>query len=253
MRQLPGYFKLITIIVLFAACEDGGTTLNGGESSGQGGSLTRFAISSNYLYVATGNSIGVYNISTNNFQHVRDVSVSFGLETIFANGSYLYLGAQNAMYIYSIANPELPQFVFQYQHIVSCDPVVVQGDRAYVTMKSGTACNLGSNALEIIDISNPNNPVLLVNKPMTSPGGLGIEGNCLFVCEGVHGLRMFNVANPNNIIEMNSITNVNAYDVIVKDGIVTLTGEDGIFQYSFDCLTGNMTLVSTIPVQREEL
>ena len=243
--------KTIAVLLLAVACGEEGFNEN---TTGQGGSLARFAISGNHLYVATTSTIAVYNIAENNFQHVRDVSVAFGLETIFAKGEHLYLGASDAMYIYSIANPESPAFIFRYSHIIACDPVVVQGNRAYVTLKSGiTGCNRGVNALEIIDISDPMSPTLLGNKPLTFPGGLGIEGNCLFICEGSLGLRMFNVADPNNIIELNSITNINAYDVIVKDGVVTVTGEDGILQYSFDCATGAMTLLSTIPVHRAEV
>jgi hypothetical protein len=242
--------SFLFLLICFTGCEDGG---NADSSVGQGGSLTRFAISGNHLYTVSNTTIGVYNIAANDFTHVRDVAVGGGLETIFVNGQHLYLGARSAMHIYSIADPTNPQFVFQYSHIVSCDPVVVQGNRAYVTMKSGTACNLGTNALEILDISNPNDPELLANYPMTSPGGLGISGSCLFICEGEHGLKLLDVSNPQNIELKKELTDINAYDVIVSDGFLTLTGEDGIFQYQFNCQDYSLTQLSKIPVVREEL
>ncbi len=233
-----------------------GCSENSGDSSnttGQGGSLTRFAISSNYLYIATNSKIAVYDITENKFNHLTDVVVGFGLETIFVRAPYLYLGARDAMYIYSIANPASPQFVFRYSHIVSCDPVVVQGNRAYVTLRnSETVCNRGVNTLEIIDITNPNNPKLITQHAMTSPGGLAIDGTCLFVCEGAQGLKMFDVSND-NVTLLTELTDVHAYDVIAQAGRLTLTGEDGVFQYHYKCSTSELELISKIPVQRAEL
>lgn len=240
------------IIILFAllSCNESGDSAN---SVGQGGSLTRFAINNTFLYIATNARIAVYDISENNFTHIKDVQVGFGLETIFVKSPYLYLGSSEAMYIYSIANPASPEFIFRYAHIVACDPVVVQGNRAYVTLRStGNLCNRGVNSLEIINISNPYNPQLILNYPMTAPGGLAIDGDCLFICEGNNGLKMFSVAND-EVSLLNSITNVNAYDVIAKNNRLTLTGEDGVFQYAYNCSTSALSLISKIPVQRADL
>lgn len=238
-------------IVLLLSCD--GTDGSFESTTGQGGSMARFAISGNYLYVATNSTIGVYNISENNFTHITDVGISFGLETIVARAPYLYLGTRDAMYIFSTANPESPSFVFRYAHIVSCDPVVVQGNRAYVTLRnSENACFRGVNTLEIIDISNPNDPKLLTQYDMTSPGGLAIDGECLFVCEGVHGMKMFNVAND-QVQLLTELTDVHAFDVIARNGKLTLTGGDGVFQYQYNCAEPALDLISKIPVQREEL
>lgn len=84
---------------------------------------------------------------------------------------------------------------------------------------------------------------------MTAPGGLAIYGDCLFVCEGSYGLKMFSVAND-EVKLLNTITDVNAYDVIAQNGRLTLTGEDGVFQYSYHCATSALELISRIPVQR---
>ena len=242
----------ILILSTFLACEYGSDSgaLGG---SGQGGSLARFAINGTYMYVANNSSIQVFDIASDRFTELNKIDVGFGLETIFSKGEYLYLGALDAMYIYSITNPAAPSFIFRYSHIVSCDPVVVQGTTAYVTLRNGNNCNRGINALEVIDIADPYNPSLITNYPMTSPGGLGIDGSCLFVCEGENGLKVLDVSNPNNIQIIHEIPEVNAYDVIVGNGILKLTGEDGIFQYQYNCATWEITLLSKIPVQREEL
>lgn len=243
-------FVLFLFLLIVSACTQSDTNGVSG-ATGQGGSLARFVINDQHMYVVTHNSINVYDISINKFRELNRVYVEFGLETIFVKGDYLYLGGRDAMYIYSIGNPSLPSFVFRYSHITSCDPVVVQGTKAYVTLRSGSSCNLGSNALEIIDITNPLAPILIANYPMTSPGGLGIDGNCLFICEGEHGLKMLNVENPHEIKVIKEIADVDAYDVIVENGLLKLTGEDGIFQYEYDCGAQEINLLSKIPVVRE--
>lgn len=249
MRIKNKYWAVILIFTLIA-CDEGANSDS--STQGTGGSLSRFAISLNHLYLASGSSITVYNISQNKFESIKEIPITFGLETIQTNGDYLYLGARDAMYIYSIANRASPEFVFRYSHIVSCDPVVVQGNRAYVTLRSGNTCNQGSNALEILDISNPNNPQLITQYAMTSPGGLGIYGTCLFVCEGTHGMKMLSVAGD-KVQLLKVITDVNAYDVIVQSEKLTLTGQDGIFQYKYDCSGSSLQLISKIPVTRVQL
>lgn len=213
--------------------------------------MTRFSIQGNRMYVVDHTAIKVFDISIDNFRQVNEVEAGSGLETIFAKGDYLYLGANDAMYIYSIGNPDLPLFVFRYSHVVACDPVVVQGNRAYVTMRSGTFCNLGSDALEIIDISDPYDPKLIANYPMESPHGLAVDNTKLFICEGEHGLKVFDIADERHIKLEQELTDFFAYDIIARQGVATITGDDGIFQYSY-AANVEMQLLSKIPVTREE-
>lgn len=243
---------LFTLLVLSQCNTDSASELS---NTGQGGSMTRFAISHDHLYIASHQSIVAFDIKGDAFEQTSEVTVDFALETIFAKGDYLYLGASDAMYIYSIANPSTPEFIFRYSHITSCDPVVVQGNRAYVTLRGGTACNRGMNALEIIDITDPYAPVLISNYPLTSPFGLGIQNSLLFLCEGEFGLKVLDVSTPTDIRQVKEIPDIHAYDVIVRDNIVTVTGEDGVFQYEIQPSADNVTmsLLSKIAVNRSDI
>lgn len=245
------FFSLALLILLTARCAEDSSPAE--SSTGQGGSMTRFAIQNDFLYVANHQNIEVFGLGGATFNKVGAVSVGFGLETIFARGEYLYLGANDAMYIYSIANPATPEFIFRYSHIESCDPVVVQGNRAYVTLRSGTACNRGVNALEIIDISDPYNPELIANYPMVSPHGLGVSGKYLFLCEGGAGLKVFDLTDEKNISQLVSRTDFFAYDVIATPSKITVTGEDGIFQFAYPEGEAFLQLLSKIPVERDQL
>ncbi|MBN8576040.1 MAG: hypothetical protein J0L66_03820 [Cytophagales bacterium] len=241
--------NLILLLLIGAAC--GEPNFSESQGTGSGGSLSRFAIRDEYLYLVTGYTLNTFSLSDGSFREVNSSTISFGLETIQAQGDFLYLGANDAMYIYSISNRAQPEFIFRYSHIVACDPVVVQGNRAYVILRGGTPCNVGTNQLEIIDITNPYAPVLLAQYAMTSPGGLGIFGDCLFVCEGTAGLKMLRVADD-VVTPLLELSEVNAYDVIVKPNSILLTGEDGLFQYAYTCQPPALTLISSIPVQRAE-
>lgn len=247
-NKLSTYLSVAAILV--SCSSDMSTSEAGG--TGQGGSMTRFAIQGNRMYVADHTSIKVFDITNDNFSQLNDVGVGWGIETIFAKGEFLYLGANDAMYIYSISDPDSPSFIFRYSHIVSCDPVVVQGNRAYVTMRGGTWCNMGTNALEIINIEDPYNPKLIANYPMTSPHGLAVDGNLLFLCEGEAGLKMFDITNERDIALKEHLKDFFAYDIIVRQGLATITGEDGIFQYGYST-TSKLQLLSKIPVTRAEL
>jgi len=244
---------LLLFIFLLTFCNEGGMDNSNSASVGQGGSLTRFAINNNMLYVVDNRSIKVFDISQNSFSQLNEVQVGFGLETIFVREPYLYLGANDAMYIFSISDPVNPTFVFRYAHILSCDPVVVQGNRAYVTLRSGgTVCNRGVNALEIIDISDPYNPTLIANYPMNNPHGLGVDGDFLFICEGSNGLKFFDISNELDISLIQHIDDIHAYDVIARNGILILTGEDGIFQFEYSDSESPLELLSKLPVLRDE-
>ncbi|MEJ7644954.1 MAG: hypothetical protein WKF87_10185 [Chryseolinea sp.] len=245
-----------TIIILVSAsllaCDDSNSEQNG-TATGQGGSMTRFAIQGEYLYVVDQSMLNVFNTQNDIFEKVGEVPVGGGLETIFASNGYLYLGAIDGMYIFSLADPSQPSFQFRYAHIVSCDPVFVQGNRAFVTLSSGTTCNRGANALEIIDITDPYAPVLIQNYSMTSPRGLSVDNNLLFLCEGINGFKVYDISNEQNIQLLTHLTMIHSYDVIARNGLLIITGKDGIFQYSYDRVTGSLVLRSTIPVHRSEL
>lgn len=252
------YDKIVLVILIFAvifSCDSdlGSSADLSGTGTGQGGSMTRFAINGNYMYVVNNTDVQVFEISDGKFLSLGEVSIGFRMETIFAKGEYLYLGANDGMYIYSIADPETPSFVFRYQHIVSCDPVVVQGNRAYVTLRSGMLCNRGVNTLHIVDITNPYAPSLIKEYPMDSPHGLGIDNNTLFICEGEYGLKVFNIQDEQNMTLISHRKDFFAYDVIAKQGIATITGEDGIFQFSYGADGNDLGLLSKIPVTREQL
>lgn len=211
---------------------------SGGATTGIGGSLARFTITDDYLYTINDWRMKLFDITDiANPVEGNTVELGWGIETIFPYKDKLFLGARNGMHIYDNANPEQPQYISTYSHINTCDPVVVQDDYAYVTLRSGTECDNFTNQLDVIDIKDVHHPSLVKTYPMQNPHGLGINGTCLFIAEGDYGLKVFNASDVLKIDE-NQIAHhegVHALDVIPLDDVLFMIGNDGLHQYQYDC------------------
>jgi hypothetical protein len=236
----------------------GGTPTSSGSGSesgsrdvgGRGGSMARFTLYQNYLYIVDQSTLHVYDISNaSNPVAGNDISLGWNIETIFPTQGHLFIGSTSGMQIYDISSPTNPVWVSTYDHVSSCDPVVVQGDYAYVTLRSGTPCEGFTNQLEVVDISNIANPTLVKSYEMHNPHGLGIAGNTLFLCEGDEGLKVFDIADKLTIDQhlLQQIQGMQAYDVIPFQGKLLLIGENGFYQYSTSN-PSNLEQLSTIPV-----
>jgi hypothetical protein len=216
--------------------------------------MARFLTYDNYLYALESN----YLLSSIDISHLDSPAVVHeqylwgNVETLFISGEYLYVGSSNGMHIMSLDEPSTPLKISTYQHITACDPVVVSGDRAYVTLRSGNWCGGDQNLLEVIDISNKYEPKRIASYGMQGPYGLGISGTTLFVCEGEHGLKVYDASDSYHITD-NRIAvfpGIDAQDVIALENFLFLIGEDGFFIYDHSD-PANITLLSSLTVSEE--
>ena len=210
---------------------------DGAEASGgtgTGGSMARFKIVNDYLYTVTESEIHIFDIQTQeNPIAVNSEYVGWQIETIFNQGDYLYLGSSSGMYIYSIENPAAPSYVSRIDHVVGCDPVVVQGDWAYVTIRGGNDCGQNLSQLEVIDISNKNMPERVAVYEMAEPYGLGIKDDHLFVCDGSEGLKVFDASATPEISLIDHFENIETYDIIPLENVLLMVGGDMLYQYRY--------------------
>ncbi len=208
--------------------------------SGKGGSMACFTIVGNYLYAIDSQDLQIFDISEAKKPRLvgQKVAINTDIETIFASGQQLFIGSQSGMYIYDITDPLAPQRRGHYAHTRSCDPVVVEGNYAYVTLRDGTDCAGGVNQLDVIDINNPAFPRKLKTYRMTNPHGLGIDNGLLFVCDGRDGLKVYDARDPGQI-DRNQIAhfaNMSTYDVIPDSNrkILMMVGGNKITQYDYN-------------------
>jgi hypothetical protein len=236
-RRLVEEVEQRFIDVMFAEAAD--------NSVGQGGSLARFKIVADYLYAVDSHSINVFEISDlANPQDLEDIYAGFDIETIFNKENHLFLGSSRGMYIYDITEPAIPSFVSEFQHGTACDPVVVEGDYVYVTLRGGNACGALESGLFIVDISDITNPVLTVSYPMEEPYGLGIKDEKLFICDGSYGLKVFDKTNVEDLLPLQHFEDIITFDVIPMDSHLLLVGDDTLYQYEY--LADEIRLLSTI-------
>ncbi len=226
--------------------------LAGGESSGGiGGSTARFAITGDHLYAVDNRNLVGFDISDPEPVNVSHKEVGWAIETIFPHKDNLFIGSMSAMYIYSVAQPEFPTQLSVYPHFTACDPVVVEGGFAFVTLRNSDRCPQGVNRLEVIDVKDLFNPQKVAFYEMLNPHGLGIDDGNLFVGEGDKGLRILDASDPNNVKQIRHISDIKATDVIPFNDVLMVTGDDGIVQYDYSDIE-NLKLLSTIPVVEEE-
>jgi hypothetical protein len=219
------------------------------SSVGIGGSMAGFAITDNYLYALHNQSLKIFNITTiPGITAGEELFVNGLAETLFPYENKLYMGTQTGMLIYDLTNPASPSYISTFVHIKSCDPVVIEGNYAYVTLRTGTICN-GENSLLVVDVSSPANPYLIKSYPMFNPHGLGIDNKTLFVCDGDAGLKVYDATAPDEILQ-NQIAHfgdIKTYDVIPVNGLLMLIGADGLYQYDYSD-PDSLQFISSIPI-----
>ncbi|MGO2356940.1 MAG: LVIVD repeat-containing protein [Mesonia sp.] len=203
-------------------------------ASGTGGSLARFNIVKGYLYTVTQTEMHIFDIvNPENAVEVNSENVGWDIETIFSLDNYLYLGSAGGMYIYNIDNATNPTYVSEINHIMGCDPVVVQGDMAYVTIRGGNSCGQNLSQLEVIDISDKTNPFRANIYEMQEPYGLGVKGDFLFVCDGSFGLKVYDTTNTPQLTLIDHFENIETFDVIPLEEVLLMVGGNRLFQYKY--------------------
>lgn len=234
----------------FAAVNNAKAVVESGNSPstiGVGGSMARFTTFGEYLYVLSDHSLETIDITTPD-QPVKHAStnVAFTAETIYPFEGHLYIGTTNGMHIYNVSHSGTPEFVSTTAHIQSCDPVISDGEYAYVTLRGGTECGGFTNQLEAYDIQNPFTPTRVQIFPMDNPHGLTKVGDYLYICEGPGGWKKVKSNLPGQFTLEQTNSSHSAYDVLVTPQFTLLiVGSKGIFQYSMDGVN-NPQLISQV-------
>jgi hypothetical protein len=221
--------------------------------SGTGGSSARFTIVDDRLYAVTQSEMKLFNVKTpSKPTNDGSVNLGFGIETIFPYKNMLFLGTTTGVQIWDNKVPNSPKYLSRLDHARACDPVVVENDIAYVTLRSvNNFSRCGSaiaNQLDIIDVSNPTTPILKKTYEMQSPYGLGVDNKKLFICEGTNGLKTFDASNSLDIKLLQHFKNMDAYDVIPLNKTLMMIGKDGLYQYDYSN-PNDLKLLSKIGVK----
>lgn len=222
------YLKVLLLALILIGCsKDGDSSMNTGD--GTGGSLAIFTLKGNYLYSVDNSKLNIFSlIDTAQPSKVNEINIGFNIETLFSFKDYLFIGSRNGMFIYSLANPENPVQLSAVQHFTACDPVVANETHSFVTLHSNTTCGNNLNVLQVYDSSDPTNPIMVHQRNLTHPKGLGLYHNYLVVCDD--DLKIFDIQNPNEPVLVKAIAK-NCFDVIIKGDDLYAIGENGLYRY----------------------
>jgi hypothetical protein len=247
MKKIHYLFILILPLLIAPGCsEDGSSEVVAG--AGLGGSMAQFTVYNGQLYLLQSNELQTYSLENPAAPQLANTQeVGIDAETLFPYSGNLYVGSQGGMHIYSLDNPQQPEHLSTFQHITSCDPVVVEGNFAYVTLRSGSPCRFGTNELNVLDISDKRMPQLISSMVMTSPQGLAVNRGILYVCNAESGLVALDVTNPYTMKVLKEYKDFDGYDVIFTPRSLMMIGKDGLVQYD-PADPANLRQLSIIPV-----
>ncbi len=203
---------------------------------GQGGSLARFSIIGNNLYVISGPNLKTFSLTDPlNPALMDEQRVAFDIETLFPLGEFLLIGGQSGMHIFSRDAAGRPEYISAYQHVQACDPVVANDTVAFVTLRSVEGCRFTeTNQLEVLDIRDKRNPQLIkAYTDFENPAGLALDGNLLFICDLENGFFMLDVSKPSDVKILHHIKGVNVHDAIARNGLLLLVGPKKLYQYDY--------------------
>jgi len=207
-----------------------------GVSSGKGGSMAKFTVIDNYLYIVNSSELLPLDVS-NPLLPLRKNTIglmSNSVETVFPYKKFLYMGTSNGVLIYDCeTSKEAPAYISNLRHVQGCDPVIVSDDVAFSTVRGGTVCRTTNiNQLNIYDVSNPALGQSMRSYNMIEPYGLGISNTLLFICQGKNGLFVYDWDNSAKQINLrHSYPDIHAFDVIVNDKTLIVTADNGLFQF----------------------
>ena len=222
-----------------------------GNSTQIKGTLNKIAIYDKHIYIIGDDNIYYFEDGPTNMFYLNKVRLQNGLETIYSENNHLFIGTERSMVVVDVSSPSSPMVISEYWHPTSCDPVYPFGNVAYLTLRTDdfAGCNGNLNSLDVINISNINNPMPMYSIPMNSPYGMSMINNHLFVGEGINGLTVFNAADPTNLIHISNNEDIEAYDIMMHPTIpnrILTTSENGLEQYSIDFNTMNISFISRV-------
>jgi hypothetical protein len=240
---------------LFAGAEAAGSSGSAATSFGKSGSMARFGLYDQYLYVVDNYSLRFFNVKNAASPFLSgSQGLSGNVETMFVYDDHLFFGTTTGMLVYSLRVPSLPEYISAFWHVTSCDPVVIQDGYAYITLRGGTTCNNSTvNRLDVVEFSNDYKQFSLVNSyDLTEPYGLGIDENVLFICDGKAGLKVYDVTDKKAITNhlIASFPAIQTYDVIPLDGYLFMVGKEGFYLYDYSDLK-NIRQIGSIPVVKD--
>jgi hypothetical protein len=119
----------------------------------------------------------------------------------------------------------------ELQHAHACDPVVVNGSTAFVTLRGSSGCGSAQDELLCVSIKDPRQPKLIGEMPMSTPWGLAVNNSRLYVSRGYLGYTLLDVSSPSQPAELATWTGEDARDFIWAGKTLYVLQHDNVSIY----------------------
>lgn len=228
--------RMLLILGLFsgASCTKEGVKADYSSTSGKGGSLARFAIAGDYLYIVDKNNLKVYNISNPASPvHSHTTVAGFEIETIYPFKDKLFIGSTSVVHIFSIEDPGHPvklSTAVSPQVLRRCDPVVAKDSVAYATLRTNGPCGGTQSILAVFNIKNILHPVQVNQDIVSEPYGLGYANNALYVCDRF-ALIVYDIQDPYQPLRVKQLADAEYIDVIPYENTLVCWTATGMALY----------------------
>ncbi|GAB3831287.1 LVIVD repeat-containing protein [Hymenobacter jeollabukensis] len=212
------------------------------------GARARFVALGNALYVIDGQQLQILDLGptgTSTPAVAQTLALGVNIETIYPAGSYLFVGTPAGMFLFDVSLPLQPRSAGYYAQAASCDPLVVDGRWAYLTLRQDRSCGNSPNQLQVVDLDDPTRPTLVRTYPLTHPYGLTVDSARLFVCD--EGLRVFDLRTAPTLAPLDAFA-MDAREVTPTPNGLLVTGKTGLYQCRYEARSHSLRLLSVIPV-----
>ncbi|MBN1329232.1 MAG: hypothetical protein JXA54_07140 [Candidatus Heimdallarchaeota archaeon] len=201
-------------------------------------SVTDLDVEGYLVYYTTYNALNGFSLHILNAEDISNLysvtcpwasNKALGLEV---DGQLTYVAASDeGLYILNATQRNI--ITYELGHLDTpgnASDVIIDGTKAYLAD--------GEAGIHIIDVQNPNNPVLLGS--YNTPGfarRLALQGKTLYVADGSGGIQILDVADPTHpafVLEINSLPKVN--NIALYGGLIVVTTDEGI--HTIRCSNG---------------
>lgn len=215
--------------VSFACACRTGTFADEPRAPSGASSYATFAVVGDFLYRVDYQRLVTYDISDpTKPTQVSKLNFDWLIETLHPTEQYLFVGGTRGMYVCSRSNPAKPALIGKAEHFRACDPVVVSGNNAFVTLRGGTDCGQTDDLLLTVDITDPSNPSIVGEKDLTTPFGLAVRDPYLYVSTGTTGYTLLSIADPKAPALVKSWSGWPTRDFVWASNVLYVLGVDDV-------------------------
>ena len=245
------YCAAFALLAGLAACTDvelDEPGVNADNLTTLSGDFSRTLVVGDFLYGVDNESVLTYDITDRTAPALVDrTPVGLAVETIYHHEGNLFIGSRSGMYIYAISRSGVPVRRGDYQYsdlpgideVQPCDPVVAEGNTAYASVYTSDDATDGCGRVNtfqnivVLDVSNLDRPSVVNLQPASTPRGLAIDGDLLFVCNNENGMTVYDVTDRTEFQWVAHFGDVNAWDAIAGDGRLVVVAADEVVQYDY--------------------